>query len=402
MIYPYFLRRKTVRRPIFAAMTAVALACAAPAATAQQKIKIGFISTFSGPQGVMGQFMKESVELALDHLGRKVGGLEVEMHYGDDQVKPDVGVQVAEEMLKKHQVDFVSGIIWSNVMMAVVPVVTGANKIMVGSNAGASPLAGSQCNELYFSTSWNNDQTPEAMGKFLQDQGVNDIYVMAPNYQAGKDMVAGLKRYYKGRIVEEIYTKLGQQDYQAEITQLRSKNPKAVFAFYPGGMGIQFLRQYDQAGLRGKLPLYTVYTVDEISIPAVKDAAVGIYETRYWSPDLKNPANQKFVTDYKKKYGKLPVFYGAQSYDSILLIDSAVKATKGDLKDTKALVAAMRKANFQSLRGPFQYNVNHHPIQNFYLLKAEKTKAGEIEMHIQKTIFEKHKDSYYQDCKMKW
>jgi len=393
-----------VRKPTIIALAA-ALAASLTAATpamAQQKIKIGFISTFSGPQGVMGNYMKDSVELALDHLGRKVGGLEVEMFYGDDQLKPDVGVQVAEEMLKKNQVDFVSGIIWSNVMMAVVPVVTGANKIMVGSNAGASPLAGSQCNELYFSTSWNNDQTPEAMGKFLQDTGVNDIYVLAPNYQAGKDMVAGLKRYYKGRIVEEIYTKLGQQDYQAEITQLRSKNPKAVFAFYPGGMGIQFLRQYDQAGLRGKLPLYTVYTVDEISIPAVKDAAVGIYETRYWSPDLKNAPNQKFVNDYKKKYGKLPVFYGAQSYDSIMLIDSAVKATKGNLKDTKALVQAMRKADFPSLRGPFQYNVNHHPIQNFYLLKAEKVKSGDIEMHIQKTIFEKHKDSYYQDCKMKW
>jgi len=377
-----------------------AFAFAGPA-TAQQKVKIGFISTFSGPQGVMGQYMKESVELAVEHLGGKVGGLPVEIVYGDDQVKPDVGVQVAEQMLKKDQVDFVSGIIWSNVMMAVVPVVTGSGKIMVGSNAGASPLAGAQCNRLYFSTSWNNDQTPEAMGKYLTDSGVNDIYVIAPNYQAGKDMVAGLKRYYKGNIVEENYTKLGQQDYQAEITQLRSKNPKAVFAFLPGGMGIQFLKQYDQAGLRGQLPLYTVYTVDEISIPAVKDAAVGIYETRYWSPDLKNPANQKFVTDYKKKYGKLPVFYGAQSYDSILLIDSAIKAVKGNLKNVDGMVQAMEKANFASLRGPFQYNVNHHPIQNFYLLKSVKTQSGDIEMHIQKTIFEKHKDAYYQDCKMK-
>jgi branched-chain amino acid transport system substrate-binding protein len=390
-----------VRKPILAAMTAVAVAFATPA-LAQQKIKIGFISTFSGPQGVMGQYMKDSVELALDHLGRKVGGLDAEIVYGDDQFKPDVGVQVAQEMLQKHQVDFMSGIIWSNVMLAVVPIVTGAGKIMVGSNAGASPLAGAQCNELYFTTSWNNDQTPEAMGKFMQDQGINDVYLLAPNYQAGKDMLAGFKRYYKGRIVDEVYTKMGQQDYQAEITQLRSKNPKAVFAFYPGGMGIQFLRQYDQAGLRDKLPLYTVYTVDEISIPAVKDAAVGIYETRYWSPDLKNPANQRFVADYKKKYGKLPVFYGAQAYDSILLIDSAVKATKGNLKDTKALVMAMRKANFNSLRGPFQYNVNHHPIQNFYLLRTEKLSNGEIEMRIQKTVFEKHKDSYYQDCKMKW
>jgi branched-chain amino acid transport system substrate-binding protein len=393
-----------VRKSILTAIAAAVAVSftAAPALAQQQKLKIGFISTFSGPQGVMGEFMKEAVEVALDHVGRKVGGLETEVIYGDDQFKPDVGLQVAEEMLKKHQVDFVSGIIWSNVMMAVVPVVTGAGKIMVGTNAGASPLAGAQCNELYFSTSWNNDQTPEAMGKFLQDSGIDDIYVLAPNYQAGKDMVAGLKRYYKGKIVEEIYTKMGQQDYQAEITQLRSKNPKAVFAFYPGGMGIQFLRQYDQAGLRGKIPLYTVYTVDEISIPAVKDAAVGIYETRYWSPDLKNPANEKFVNDYKKKYKKLPVFYGAQSYDGIMLIDSAVRAVKGNVKDTKGMVTAMRKADFKSLRGPFQYNVNHHPIQNFYLLKTEKLKSGEIEMRIQKTVFEKHKDSYYQDCKMKW
>ncbi|HEX9395405.1 MAG TPA: ABC transporter substrate-binding protein [Burkholderiales bacterium] len=390
-----------INRTLLAGAIAVALAISAPAA-AQQKVKIGFISTFSGPQGVMGQYMKESVELALDHLGRKMGGMEVEMFYGDDQFKTDAGVQVAEEMLKKNQVDFVSGIIWSNVMMAVVPIVTGSGHIMVGSNAGASPLAGSQCNELYFSTSWNNDQTPEAMGKFMQDQSINDVYVMAPNYQAGKDMIAGFKRYYKGRIVEETYTKMGQQDYQAEISQLQSKNPKAVFAFYPGGMGVQFLKQYDQAGLRGKLPLYTVYTVDEISIPAVKDSAVGIYETRYWSPDLKNPANLKFVTDYKKKYGKLPVFYGAQSYDSILLIDSAVRAVKGNLADTKGMVLAMRKANFDSLRGPFTYNVNHHPIQNFYLLKTEKLASGDIEMRIQKTIFEKYKDSYYQDCKMKW
>ena len=390
-----------INRTILAGAIAAALAFAAPAA-AQQKLKIGFITTMSGPQGVIGGYMRDSVELALDHLGRKVGGLETEIIYGDDQTKPDVGVQIAEEMLKKHQVDFVSGIIWSNVMLAVVPVVTGAGKIMVGTNAGASPLAGSQCNELYFSTSWNNDQTPEAMGKFMQDQGINDVYVLAPNYQAGKDMVTGFKRYFKGRIVEETYTKLGQQDYQAEISQMRSKNPKAVFVFYPGGMGIQFLKQFDQAGLRGQLPLYSVYTVDEISIPAVKDAALGNYETRFWSPDLKNAANRKYVTDYRKKYGKMPVFYGAQSYDGIMLIDSAVRAVKGNVKDTKGLVAAMRKANFSSIRGPFTYNVNQHPIQNFYLLRAEKTPGGDIEMKIQKTIFEKHKDSYFQDCKMKW
>src|SRR4029079_13796367 len=225
---------------------AVALALAGSAA-AQQNVKIGFITTLSGPPAIVGKHMKDSVEIALDHLGHKMNGMEVEMFYGDDQFKPEVGVQLAEEMLKKNQVDFMAGIIWSNVMMAVVPVVTGAGKIMVGANAGASPLAGAQGNERYFSASWNNDQSPEAMGKYLQDKGINDLYVLAPNYQAGKDMVAGLKRYYKVRMVEELYTMCEQQDYQAEISQLRAKTPKAVFAFYPGGMGIQFVKQYTQA-----------------------------------------------------------------------------------------------------------------------------------------------------------
>ncbi len=395
-----------MRKPLhslLAGVIAAALASAPAAMAQQQKLKIGFITTLSGPPAIIGKHMKDSVEVALEHLGGKVGGLETEVIYGDDQFKPDVGVQLAEEMLKKHQVDFVAGIIWSNVMMAVVPVVTGAGKIMVGSNAGASPLAGSQCNELYFSASWNNDQSPEAMGKYLQDKGINDLYVLAPNYQAGKDMVAGLKRYYKGRIVEEIYTKFQQQDYQAEISQLRSKNPKAVFAFYPGGMGIQFVKQYVQAGLRDQIPLYTVFTVDETTLPALREAAIGQYEARFWSPDIKIPASQKYVADFRKKFGYTPSFYGAQSYDSIMLIDSAVRATKGNLKDTQALVKAMRKADFDSIRGRFTYNVNHHPIQDFYLLQAVKSAGPDgAEMRILQKAFEKHKDAYSQDCKMKW
>src|SRR5882672_8726043 len=223
----------------------VAAALFATPVFAQQKVKIGFITTLSGPQGVIGNDMRQSVEMALDHLKRKVGGLDVEVIYGDDQVKPDVGKQVAEEMLKKHQVNFVSGVIWSNVMLAVAPTVTGAGTFMIGTNAGPHQLAGADCSELFFTTSWQNDQTPEAMGKYMQDQNLTDVYAMAPNYAAGKDMVQGFKRYFKGKIVDEVFTKLGQQDYQTEISQLRAANPKAVFVFYPGGMGIQFLKQYE-------------------------------------------------------------------------------------------------------------------------------------------------------------
>jgi len=382
-------------------LTAAALV-AAPA-YAQKTVKIGFITTLSGPNGVIGEYMKNSVDLAVAHLGGKMAGLPVEVIYGDDQMKPDVGKQVADEMVKRHNVNFVSGIIWSNIMMAVAPSVTGAGTFMIGTNAGPSPLAGKGCSELFFTTSWQNDQTPEAMGKYMQDAGLTDVYIMAPNYQAGKDMLSGFKRYFKGKIVDEVYTRLGQTDYQAELSQLRSKNPKAVFVFYPGGMGIQFLKQYSEAGLRGQYPLYSVYTVDEISIPAVKHAALGQLETRYWSPDLKSPANEKYVADYRKTYGKMPVFYGAQSYDGIMLIDSAVRAVKGDLANKKGMIAAMRKANFNSTRGKFSFNTNHFPIQNFYLLKTVAGPAGQDPvMEIQKAVFTNHKDSYAKECPMKW
>ena len=396
-----------MRKPILAAIVAafaLSLLSPAPAIAQQKQLKIGFITTLSGPQGIIGKHMRDSVELALDHLGRKVGGLPTEVVFGDDQFKPDVGVQVAQQMLQRDQVDIMAGIIWSNVMMATMPVVTGAGKIMVGTNAGASPLAGAQCNELYFSASWNNDQSPEAMGKHLQDSGVKELYVLAPNYQAGKDMVAGLKRYYKGNIVEEVFTKMGQLDYQAEITALRARKPGAVFIFYPGGMGIQFIRQYVQAGLRDQIPLYSVFTVDETTIPALKDAAIGQYEARFWTAEVDNPASKKYVADFRKKYGYTPSYYGAQSYDGIMLIDSAVKAVKGNVKDTKGMVAAMRKADFNSIRGPFKFNNNHHPIQDFYVLKAVKdAKSPEgITMNIEKKVFDDHKDAYHQDCKMKW
>ena len=391
-----------MRTTRLALVIGLVVALGAGPAAAAETVKIGFITSLSGPAGIIGKHMKDSVELALDHLGRKVGGLETEVIYGDDQRKPDVGKQLADEMLKKHRVHFVSGIIWSNVMLAVAPTVTQAGTLMIGTNAGPHELAGKMCHELYFTTSWQNDQTPEAMGKYMQDQGLTDVYAMAPNYAAGKDMISGFKRYFKGRIVDEVYTKLGQQDYQAEISQLRAKSPKAVFVFYPGDMGIQFVKQYAQAGLRDQVPLYSVYTVDEVTLPALKEMALGQLETRYWSPDLKNEANVKYIADFRKKFGYTPSFYGAQSYDGIMLMDSAIRAVKGDLSNKKGMVAAMRKADFKSTRGRFTYNVNHHPIQNFYLLKAVKGAGGEVEMQVQKAVFENHKDAYHKDCGMKW
>jgi branched-chain amino acid transport system substrate-binding protein len=391
--------RRLATRGLAVSILAAVLA-ASPALA--QTVKIGFITTQSGPQASIGEHMKNSVELALDHLGRKVGGLNVKVIYGDDQANPEVGKRVAGEMLAKHRVHFVSGVIWSNVMLAVAPAVTRAGTFMIGTNAGPSELAGKMCHELFFTTSWQTDQTAEAMGKYMSDRGITGVYLMAPDYAAGKDVIAGFKRYFKRKIVGEVYTTLGQEDYQAEIERLRAAKPNAVFVFYPGSMGIRFLTQYEEAGLRERIPVFSVFTVNGVSLLALKDSAEGQWETGHWSPDLKNEANQRYVADFRKKYGKAPAFFGAQSYDGIMFIDSAVRAVNGNLSNKKGMIAAMRKADYRSVRGKYTYNVNHFPIQSFYLLKAAAGPDGALEMQIQRTVFENHKDAYYQECGMRW
>jgi branched-chain amino acid transport system substrate-binding protein len=375
-------------------------ALAADPAHAADKVKIGFISTFSGPGGVIGKHMKDGANLALEQLGGKVGDLPAEIVFRDDQQKPDIGLQAAQELLEKDKVDFMTGIIWSNVLLAIYDPVIKSGTILISANAGPHEIAGPRCSPYFFSTSWQNDETPEAMGQYMSDQKLDDVYVMAPNYAAGKDMISGFKRYFKGKIAGEVYTKMGQSDYQAEISQIRAANPKAVFVFYPGGMGIQFVKQYAQAGLRDKIPLYSSFTSDETTLPAQQDAALGNFESGSWSPGVELPAAKAFSDAFKVKYKYLPSYYAQQSYDAILLIDSGVRAVKGDLADKKGIIAAMAKADFKSARGPFTYNVNHFPIENFYLFTVTKDANGNFYRKVDKTVFADHKDAYFQDCKM--
>ena len=391
---------KTLRIGALAAMMA-AMATLATPASAADKVTVGFVTTLSGPAGVIGKHMKDGADLALEMLGGKLGGLPASIVYGDDQFKPDVGRQVAEEMLKKDKVDFVSGFIWSNVLLAAYQPIIRSGTILVGANAGPSDIAGALCAPNFFSTSWQNDQTPEAMGKYLDSNNPGEIYLMAPDYAAGRDMVAGFKRFFKGKIAAEVFTKPGQSDYQVEISQIRAANPKAVFVFYPGGMGIQFVKQYAQSGLREKIPLYSAFTIDETTLPAIGDAALGNYEVGFWSPDLKNARNQEFVAAFRKKFGYYPSYYAAQSFDAINLIDSAVRAVKGNTADRAGMQAAMKKADFASVRGPFTYNTNNFPIENFYLLKIGKDADGNLIREIQSTVFTDHKDAYSAECKMK-
>lgn len=385
-----------MKRMLLAAAGAVLLAMPAAA----QSVKIGFIATLSGPAAALGQNLYDGFMLGIDDSGGKLGGLTPEVIKEDDQLKPDVGLQAAQKLLQRDKVDFITGIVFANVMMAIFKPVTESKTFLIGSNSGPSPIAGAQCSPYFFSTSWQNDDPHAAMGKYLQDKGLKRVYLMAPNYQAGKDALTGFKREFHGEVVDEVYTTINQPDYSAEIATLRSAKPDAVFVFYPGGMGINFVKQYAQAGLIKSIPLYSVFTVDATTVAAQGDAAIGTFGASFWTYDLKNPANQKFVADFRKKYNYEPSNYAAQAYDSALLIDSAIKAVHGNLADKDALRAALKKADFQSVRGPFKFNNNGFPIQSYYLYETVR-EDGKLLQVGRGTVMTNVADAYAKDCPLK-
>jgi branched-chain amino acid transport system substrate-binding protein len=384
-------------------LAGAAVLALANSAFAADTIKIGFVSTFSGPTAVIGNDMRNSFELALDHLGRKIDGRPVEVIYEDDQQKPDIGKQKTEKLVQSDKVDFIAGYIWSNVLLASLKTAVDSQTFLISANAGPSQLAGELCSPYVFSTSWQNDQTPAAMGLYMNEKGVKSVFLIGPNYAAGKDMLAGLKSTFKGQVIGEEYTVWPSQlDFSAELSKARNSGAEAIFVFYPGAAGVQFLNQYAQAGLKEKMPLYTAFTIDELSLPLQKDNAIGVPGAQQWVNDLPNAQNKKFVEDYRKKYPNLrPTYYGAQAYDAAQLINNAVVAVKGDLAKKDAMKAEMEKASFKSLRGSFKYGNNHIPVQNFYLQDVVKESDGQLALKTVATIVKDDQDRFHDKCAMK-
>jgi branched-chain amino acid transport system substrate-binding protein len=385
-----------------AAALAVAALASSPAAA--QELRIGFMNTYTGGGALLGKHQDNGWKLGLAHVGwakdgDKIGGVPTKIFYGDDQQKTDAGLKEAEKFLKQDKVHIVAGIIWSNVLMAITKQTFENKAILLTTNAGASPMAGAACNPMFVSTSWNNDQSPEALGKRMSDDKITSIYMIAPNYQAGKDMISGVQRTLKGpKVVGQDLVKLGESDFQANISKIRAEKPAAVFAFMPGAMSPAFFKQWAAAGIGKDVKLYTVFSVDNATLPAIGDAALGSYHASYWGHDLAIPANQRFVKDYTAKYGGLPSEFAAQAYDAVILIDTAVKALKGKIDDPMALAKALRHTPYASTRGPYQYNVNGVPIQNFYLREVLKGADGKATIVTKGAIFEKHKDAYWEQC----
>lgn len=378
-----------------------AFTLATTAADAQEKLKIGILTTLSGPPAVLGQQQRNGFQLAVKTLGGKLGGREVELIVQDDELKPDVAVSKAQGLVERDKVDFVVGPIFSNILAAILKPVTDTGTILISPNAGTSSFAGKDCNPNLFVTSYQNDQIHEVEGKYAQDNGLKKVFLIAPNYQAGKDSMNGFKHSFKGEVVDEVYVPLGQLDYSAELAKISAASPDAIFAFLPGGMGVNFVKQFRQAGLADKVKFLSAFTVDESTLPAQQDAAIGFFGGSNWAPNLDNPQNKAFVAAYEKEYGAVPATYAFQAYDTARLIDSALNQTKGDTANKDALRAALLKADFKSLRGAFKFNTNHYPIQDFYHVKVVKRPDGKFETEIVEKVFSNYGDSYVKDCPMK-
>jgi len=386
-------------------MRSIVVAAAMAAAfgvQAADKVKIGFISTLSGPNASIGTDIRDAFNLAVKLNGGKLGGLPAEVLVGDDQLKPENAKQLAERYLRLEKVDFITGIVFSNIVLAVAPDAIANKVFFISPNAGPAQYTGAQCNPFFFAASWPSEAYSEAAGQYMNSKGIKNAVFLAPNYVGGQDAASGFKRMYKGRLVDEIYTKLGQLDYAAELSQIRAKQPEALYVFLPGGMGVNFIKQFVAAGMSKDIQLVVpLWGSDQDIIRAVGDPMLGLFSVGHWSIDFDNPANKKFVAAFEKEYKRLPTGYAASGYDTAMLIDSAVRRVKGKLEDKDAVRNALRAADFQSVRGSFKFNRNQFPIQNYYLQVVGKAADGRIMHKTLGTVLTNRGDAYVDQCPMK-
>jgi branched-chain amino acid transport system substrate-binding protein len=386
---------------VLAASAAVPLAgLAAPAVAQSEPIRIGMITTLSGPGAALGNDIRDGFNLVVKNAGGRLGGLPVEVVIADDGLRPENGRAIAERMVRRDRIQVLTGIVFSNVMLAVAPVVLPA-ATYISANAGPSQLAGEGCNANYFNVAWQNDNLHEAVGQYVTQQGKRRAYILAPNYPAGRDALTGFKRFFKGEVIAEQYTRLDQLDYAAELAAIRNANPEAVYIFLPGGLGINFIKQYAAAGLRGRVPLYGPgFSFDQDVLPAVGEDALGCFNSSQWALDLPLPANRQFVDTFEREYGRLPSLYASQGYDAALLIGSAIATTRGRVGDRAAFAAALKRADFQSVRGQFRFGNNNHPIQTIYMREVVKDERGRIVNRTIGTAFQDHQDAYASQCRL--
>lgn len=367
---------------------------------AQPTLKIGYISTMSGPLSGLGTEIRDGFNLGLKHAGGKLGGLAVQMFVGDDQASGDVGRQLLDRYVKGERVHLITGVLASNVHVALGAAAFAARVPYVIPNGGPSQFAGQGCSPFLSSVAWQNDAYHEAAGQYATTKRMDNVYLLAANYPAGQDALNGFKRFYKGKVANEVYTKLGQLDYATELAQIRAAKPETLYVFLPGGTGMSFIRQFVASGLSKDLALLLPgFSADQDTIPAVGDSLLGVFNSGHWAPDFDNPENKRFVEEFQAEYKRMPSLFASQGYDAARLIDAAVRSLNGKIEDRATLASALRTAKYRSVRGPYTINVNGYPVQDYYLRVVMKDASGRITNRTMSKIFENHKDAYYTACK---
>lgn len=370
-------------------------------ALAAEDLKVGFLSTLSGPGAALGNEIKDGFELALEQANNQLGGVNTQLFIADDQQNANEGRQAAERLLRREKVDLMTGMVFSNVLLPVMPRILKNDTIYLSTNTGPEDYAGENCNKNYYTVSWQNEDIPSAMGKYVTEKKHDKVFLIAPNYPGGTESIGGFKRYFEGEIADEIYVKLGQIDFAAEVAQIRASGADAVFFFLPGGMGVSFIKQLVSSGLDEQITIYTPgFSADQDTIKAVGEPMVGMMNASQWSPDLDNAANQAFVKAFQEKYDRIPSMYAAQGYDTARLLDASIKNIDGDFKNKDKLRAELKKANFESVRGDFSFNKNNYPIQNYYMREVYKDADGVIKNKLVDMVFENYEDPFAKNCKL--
>ena len=388
------------RRGLLGATTGLLAAPALLHAQPAGGVKIGLVAVQTGPQAALGTQLRDGFLQGLRHLDGRLGGLTTEVVQIDDELRPEVAVTKVRAALERDRVDFVVGVVFSNILAAILRPVTEANTFLISTNAGPSTFAGRGCNPFFFTTSYNNDQVHSVIGQACEDAGYRRVFVLVPNYQAGRDAVAGFKSRFKGQVVDEVYVPLTQLDFSAELAKIAAARPDAIFTFMPGGLGVNLVRQYRQAGL-ANIPFLSTFTVDEATLPAQGEAALGFYSAASWAPNMDNPQNQRFVRDFEAQFNYVPATYAAQAYDGAMLLDSAIRRVNGNLANKDALREAIRAADFRSVRGPFRFGVNHYPVQDFWLLKVARRPDGKFQTETDRRILTADVDPWAAECRMR-
>ncbi|ALO39662.1 ABC transporter substrate-binding protein [Alcaligenes faecalis] len=390
-----------MKKQVAFCMSTLALALACSPASSQEVFKVGLLTTLSGPGAAIGAEIRDGFELGLNHSGGKLGGVDVALTVLDDQQKPMEGRQAVNRLVKRDKVDVITGMAFSNVLLPVMPTILNSDTVYISANTGPADYAGERCHPNFFSVSWQNEDIPAAMGKYVTDQAHKKVYLIAPNYPGGRESIEGFKRLFKGEIADEVYVKVGQMDYAAELAQMRASGADAVFFFLPGGMGVSFIKQLINSGLSTQLAVYTPgFSADQDTIAAIGESMKGMANAAQWSPDLDNPVNKRFVADFEKAYGRLPSMYASQGYDAALLLDGALKADPKAATDREALRKALRSAPFESVRGAFAFNNNQYPVQTYYMREVASNEKGQMSNKIVSTVFEQFQDHFAPQCKM--